>query len=170
MEIKFKDFDFVRIKYFDEIENIEKALKIYKTNEEFFNLLSIDEIGKKEKITKKTVIKDLEMLPPNKESEDKYFGLILDNEKVIGVIDLIDGYPRKDIAYIGLFVIDKPLHRKGIGKKLYFNIENMLKENKYSAVMLGVLKTNKKGQDFWNSLDFKTVKETKDYFEMKKKL
>lgn len=171
MKILLDNYKFERIKYFDEVENIDLALRIYKSNEEFFNMLSKEEIGKREKITKNSVTKDLELTPPGIDYEDKFFGLVYSMDKdLVGVLDLINGYPRKDIMYIGLFVIDGKLHRLGHGKKLFGDLMHMARDNNFSAIMLGVLKENKKAQDFWKAMGFKIVKDNKTFIEMKKDL
>lgn len=168
--MKLENFTFERIKYFDEKENIEKALKIYKNNSDFFSLLAEEGI-KNEKITKKTVIKDLELLPDNKDYDDKYYGLILDtNNNVIGLLDLIYSYPNTQTAYIGLFVIDKPFHRQGLGSQLYYELETFLKTEGFSKIRLGVLKTNPKALSFWKSLDFAEIKFYKSFYELEKSI
>lgn len=169
--MKLGKYEFIRIKNYDDTENIEKALKIYKTNIEFFNLLSEEEGIGKEKIAYGTVLKDLSNLPPNIGPDKKYFGIIVDEDnEVIGVLDLIYGYPKKDIAYIGLFVIDKKLQRRKIGKEIIKDLEEKLKEREFTKIKLGVIKINPKGKAFWESVGFTQTKEFSTYIEMEKEL
>lgn len=169
--MKLGNYEFIRIKYFDESEKIQKALKIYKTNEEFFHLLSEEEGIGKEKIATKTVIKDLESLPPNVSYDDKYYGILIDEEKEpVGVLDLIFGYPKKNTAYIGLFVIDKRLQRKSIGRKIFSILEEKLADMDFYKIRLGVIKENINGKLFWESMGFKKINEYSTYIVMEKQI
>ena len=57
-------------------------------------------------VDKERIIEDMTELPPGKGREDKYYVGFFDGDQLIGVLDIIDGYPRKEIAYIGFFMTD----------------------------------------------------------------
>ena len=48
---------------------------------------------------------DLVECPPGKELSDKYFLGFWDKERLVSILDLINGYPTAEIAYIGLFMV-----------------------------------------------------------------
>ena len=48
---------------------------------------------------------DLVECPPGQELSDKYFLGFWDKERLVAILDLIDGYPTAEIAYIGLFMV-----------------------------------------------------------------
>lgn len=57
-------------------------------------------------VTRKSIESDMVALPDNVDFKDKYYVGYFKNEKLIAVLDLIDGYPKKDILFIGFFMMD----------------------------------------------------------------
>lgn len=57
-------------------------------------------------ITHQGILNDVKELPPGKTIEEKYNIGFYHQEKLIAVMDLIDGFPEDDIAYIGFFMTD----------------------------------------------------------------
>ena len=45
--------------------------------------------------------KDIEITPPGIPIEQKYYIGFFDNDKLVAVMDLVDGYPTCDYVYIG---------------------------------------------------------------------
>lgn len=62
-------------------------------------------------VTRKSIESDMMTLPDNIDIKDKYYVGYFKNEKLIAVLDLIDGYPKKDIVFIGFLMIDIYRHR-----------------------------------------------------------
>lgn len=167
--MKIGNYKFDKITSVNETEKINKALKLYIANSDFFNLLSIEEGLGKEEITEKTVKKDFNMLPFGRNLNSKSYCLIMNEQNEdIGIIDILKDYPKKNTAYVILFVIDKNMQRKGIGKKIFLELEQVLKEKGYKSIMLSVLKSNPAGEKFWSSIGFEKVLDRKTYIEMKK--
>ena len=48
---------------------------------------------------------DMTLLPPGAAPEDKYFLGYFHGDRLAAVLDLIDGYPSVETAYIGLFMV-----------------------------------------------------------------
>ena len=63
-------------------------------------------------ISKDQVLSDLHITPPGIEKSDKYYVSFLNGEEMVAVLDLIDGYPKPDIGYIGLFIMNVALQGK----------------------------------------------------------
>lgn len=86
--------------------------------------------------------------------------LIKQEERTIGIIDLIASYPKVNTVYVGLYMIKQ--HRKGSGKKVLKEIERQVIAQGYKSLQLSVLKTNKAALDFWKKNGFQqtSVKQT----------
>ena len=93
-------------------------------------------------VTKESVREDLTALPPGKTMEDKYFIGLYEGEKLIAVMDLIDGYPTKDIAFVGFFMTDASVQKQGVGSRIIADLLDTLKEVGFQAVRLAWVKGN----------------------------
>ncbi len=75
--------------------DLEQVLALYQTNPLYFEhfppLPSLESLAN-----------DLVDCPSGKELSDKYFLGFWDKERLVAILDLIDGYPTAEIAYIGL--------------------------------------------------------------------
>ena len=65
-------------------------------------------------MTRKSIESDMMALPNNIDIKDKYYVGYFKNEKLIAVLDLIDGYPKKDIVFIGFLMIDISIQKNGV--------------------------------------------------------
>ena len=61
--------------------------------------------------SKEQVLNDMHITPPGVDMSDKYYVGFFNNEEMVAVLDLIDGYPEPDIGYIGFFMMNKDLLR-----------------------------------------------------------
>ena len=59
------------------------------------------------KPTIEQVLNDLHITPPNISMSDKYYVGFYEDKALVAVMDLIDGYPNADIAYIGFFMMNQ---------------------------------------------------------------
>ena len=131
----------------------ERVLKIYNTNQEYF------QISMNGKPSMESVIEDKNGIPPGSCLENKNYKLITLNGVDIGVIDYIVNYPNKDKVYIGLFMIDGNFHRNGYGREFIEEFIINIKDQGFNTIRLGVLNENRKAFKFWTRLGFKVVKE-----------
>ena len=69
-------------------------------------------------VTRKSIESDMMILPGNIDIKDKYYVGYFKNEKLIAVLDLIYGYPKKDIVFIGFFMMDINVQKNGIGSAI----------------------------------------------------
>lgn len=102
---------------------------------------------------------DLTVTPPGKSMSDKYYVGFFDNEKLIAVLDLIDGYPDEDIAFIGFFMLAKELQGQGIGSFMVAEICDYLKSIGFKKVRLGIDTDNPQSNHFWKKNGFIVLKE-----------
>lgn len=88
-------------------------------------------------VTRKSIESDMMALPDNVVFRDKYYVGYFKNEKLIAVLDLIDGYPKKDIVFIGFFMMDISIQKSGIGSAIVNELIKYLTTLKYKEVRLG---------------------------------
>lgn len=110
--------------------------------------------------TKESVKSDLTELPPNKTSEDKYFVGYYSEDKLVAVLDLIDGYPEKEIAFIGFFMTDVHTQGRGTGSAIISDLLEYLNTIGFESVRLAWVKGNPQAEHFWKKNGFVPLKET----------
>lgn len=111
-------------------------------------------------ITPGSVLDDMSLLPPGRSEEDKYYIGFYEEEggSPVAVMDLISGYPREDIAYIGFFMVDGNLSRQGIGSRIVNDICRFLEMSGFSAVRLSYMTANRPAAAFWQKNSFITLR------------
>ena len=105
------------------------------------------------------VYNDLEITPPGKESNDKYYLGYFDEEELVAVLDIYDGFPDKETAYIGFFMMNIDYQGQGIGTTIVSELFEYLKEMKFERVRLGIDKDNPQSTHFWKKQGFVFVRE-----------
>ena len=99
------------------------------------------------------------LLPPGAAPEDKYFLGYFRGDRLAAVLDLIDGYPSAETAYIGLFMVDGRFSGQGIGSRLVEELLEELKTAGFSRVRLAYQKANPQSTRFWTKNGFQPVEE-----------
>lgn len=110
-------------------------------------------------LTIELIKEDLEATPPGKSSDDKYYVGFFDGEKLVAVLDLIDGYPDDNVAYIGFFMLAKEYQGNGLGSALVTELFNYFKSIGFKRVRLGIDKENPQSNHFWKKNGFTVLKE-----------
>ena len=81
----------------EDVKNIYALCKANKTYYKYFKTAP----------THENIMEDLSRTPPGKTADDKYFlGFFQKDQTLIAILDLIFDYPKPQIAYIGLFMLD----------------------------------------------------------------
>lgn len=111
-------------------------------------------------VTRESIREDMKILPPEKEQKDKYYIGFYQDEKLIAVMDFIDGYPEKGIAYIGFFMTDTSLQNQGVGTAIIDDLCRYLTELGYHSVRLDWVKGNPQSEHFWLKNGFVQLRET----------
>ena len=111
-------------------------------------------------VTRQSIMDDMNALPPEKTMEDKYYLGFYQQDKLIAVMDLIDGYPEKGIAYIGFFMTDVSVQRKGLGTEIIEDLCNYFVKEGYYSVRLAWVKGNPQAEHFWIKNRFVPIMET----------
>ncbi|MCB2859738.1 GNAT family N-acetyltransferase [Streptococcus suis] len=134
--------------------DLEQVLALYQTNPLYFEhfppLPSLESLAN-----------DLVDCPPGKELPDKYFLGFWDKEQLVAILDLIDGYPTAEIAYIGLFMVDAHFSGQGLGTKIIAEFLSQL-ASRFKKVRLGYVESNPQSSHFWSKVGFCPTGEVKE--------
>ena len=112
-------------------------------------------------VTKESILEDMRALPLEKSMDDKYYVGFFEKSELVAIMDLILDYPKKDTAFIGLFMLNAQYQGKGIGSRIMDEVIACLTENEYKEIRLGVDKGNPQSYAFWTKNGFVPVEERK---------
>ena len=102
---------------------------------------------------------DMTALPPGKTMPDKYYLGFFQGDRLAAVMDLIDGYPTPDIAFIGFFMTNSALQGQGEGTRIISELSASLHRSGSSAIQLGIDKGNPQSTHFWKKNGFAVLRE-----------
>ena len=102
---------------------------------------------------------DMKIAPPGITMDRKYYIGFFDGDRLAAVMDLIDGYPEPDCAYIGFFMMNRSLQGRGIGSAVILEAFAYLKELGFQSCRLGIDKANPQSTHFWKKNGFEVIRE-----------
>ena len=106
------------------------------------------------------VLEDMKALPPGMTLKDKYYIGFFDENDLVAIMDIIDGWPSKDIAYIGFFMMNVNYQGKNIGSSIIYEIESYMKSIGKTSTRLAVDDGNPQSSHFWMKCGYTPIKET----------
>ena len=110
--------------------------------------------------TLENIMEDLSRTPPGKTADDKYFlGFFQKDQTLIAILDLIFDYPKPQVAYIGLFMLDVSEQGKGTGSNIMKGVFKQLANQGITCVRLGCIHGNVEAASFWKRNGFYSLKE-----------
>ena len=109
--------------------------------------------------TPERVRQDLTLCPPGTTPAQKHYVGFFDAGTLVAVMDLIDGYPDADTAFIGFFMMNKDLQGQGTGTAIVRDVLAALRALGYTAVRLGIDKENPQSNHFWRKNGFTVLRE-----------
>ncbi len=109
--------------------------------------------------SRELILHDLHITPPNTSADAKYYVGFYDGDILVAVMDLIDGYPDSDTAFIGFFMMNRHLQGRQIGTRIVQEVCIYLKETGLKSVLLGIDKENPQSNHFWAKNGFSVVRE-----------
>ncbi|HFI0622522.1 TPA: GNAT family N-acetyltransferase [Streptococcus suis] len=134
--------------------DLEQVLALYQTNPLYFEhfppLPSLESLAN-----------DLVDCPPGKSLSDKYFLGFWEHNRLVAILDLIDGYPTAEIAYIGLFMVDANLSGQDLGSRIMAELLSQL-ATYFKKVRLGYVESNPQSSYFWSKVGFCPTGEIKE--------
>ena len=107
-----------------------------------------------EEVTLDSLRGELTVLPKGKELCDKYFFGLYDGGALIAAIDLIDGYPGQDIAYLGWLILAAERQGRGEGTALVQELTDFLRRQDFRALRLACVVGNPQSARFWEKNGF----------------
>ena len=94
-------------------------------------------------------------VPDGSSPDSKYFvGFYDRNGKLTAVLDLITGYPDSRGAFIGWFMVDAELQRKGIGSQIVADVRAAMKGQGFEILSLTTVSRNTEAAAFWEKQGF----------------
>lgn len=109
--------------------------------------------------TLRSIREDMSALPPRCTQEQKHYVGLWQDDTLVGVLDLVEGYPRERTLWIGFFMVDAVLHRQGIGRTVAQALPAAAADAGMDSLRLGCLKENEAGHRFWNEMGFQDLRE-----------
>lgn len=146
------------------IQNFKQVFQVYDTNQDFFLLTE----GKK--TTVKKSINDINALPPNTDISQKTYVSIWKDDKVVAVLDLIEGYPWKTSVWLGLLLVHGSLHSRKIGSSILNAVLTSAKKAGYKSIQLGVFENNVRGLAFWQRHGFNVFRQSQNVVIMGRRI
>lgn len=130
----------------------EDILKLCRQNTQYYRYC-----GKRP--SRKRIISDLHLTPPDTPASDKYYVGFFEGGVLVAVMDLIDGYPERDSAFIGFFMMNRKLQGRQIGSAIVQEVCRYLKQIGMKSVGLGIDKGNPQSAHFWEKNGFVVTRE-----------
>ena len=135
-----------------EESDVETLARICKQNTVFYEYTEA-------RPTKENILDDMHATPPGITMEDKYYFGFFDGRELIAIMDLIDGYPKAEIAYIGFFMMNPQYQGKQIGTAIVGEVIDYLQSIGKTAVRLAIEKGNPQSSHFWKKNGFEVISE-----------
>lgn len=106
------------------------------------------------------VLRDMRVAPPGIPTAQKHYVGLYRADELVAVLDVVDGYPREDVAFIGFFMMNAAMQGRGAGSAIVGELCDYLKETGMSAVHLVINKGNPQATHFWTKNGFVILRET----------
>jgi len=132
--------------------NVDDIFSLCKANTQFYQYCEA-------KPTREQVLNDLHITPPGKDLSSKYYIGFYQDNNLIAVMDLIDGYPDPDICFIGFFMMNKSYQGRQIGSGIICEAARYLKSLGKKAIRLAIDKGNPQSSHFWKKNGFVVINE-----------
>ncbi|MBR2696976.1 MAG: GNAT family N-acetyltransferase [Clostridia bacterium] len=95
------------------------------------------------------VLSDMRVAPPGVDRSCKHYVGFYEGPELVAVMDIIDGYPAPEIAYIGFFMMNRRCQGRQIGSGIVRGAEAYLKSTGKRAVRLAIDRENPQSTHFW---------------------
>jgi ribosomal protein S18 acetylase RimI-like enzyme len=97
----------------------------------------------------------LESLPRGKTHDDKFvIGLFDAPGHLVGVLDVVRDYPKRDEWFLGLLMLRPQWRNRGMGERVYRRLEEWVRASGGKAIHLIVQEQNPGALRFWQRMGF----------------
>ncbi len=131
-------------------EDVEIILELCQTNKDYYKYCP-------PLVSKESILCDMYAVPPNKTLEDKFYIGYFDGERLIAVLDINRGFPKKSYIYLGFFMLHKDYQGQNIAFEIIQELLEYLKSIDFEIVRLAFAKGNEKAMKFWCRNEFKLI-------------
>lgn len=135
--------------------DISDVYALCKSNQKYFEYLNTAP-------TVESLTEIISRVPDGVDSNDKYLVGFYRKEHLVSVLELITGYPEKNDAFIGWFMVDGPLQRQGIGSQIFADVRAAVSAQGYDYLSLSCEKENKEAIAFWKAQGFEASSKDDD--------
>jgi ribosomal protein S18 acetylase RimI-like enzyme len=96
------------------------------------------------------------VVPEGTSPDDKVVFGVWVNDELVGILDLLLGYPDPETVFVGLLLIDRSRQGQGIGAAAWQALERQMLPRWpwVRRLRLGVVRTNEQVLGFWRRLGF----------------
>ena len=130
----------------------ETVLALCRENTQFYEYCEAEP-------SREQVLSDMRATPPGTDLSSKYYIGFFDGGTLAAVMDLIDGWPEPEIAFIGFFMMNRALQGRGLGSAIIGEAAAYLKSTGKTAIRLGIDKANPQSTHFWKKNGFAVIRE-----------
>lgn len=134
--------------------DVPAVLRLMQGNPLYFQYCGGDPVP-----SEQSILRDMSIVPGKKTLEEKYYVGFYRGEMLAAIMDLIDGYPEDDIAFVGFFMMDISLQGTGEGTRIISRLCTELKNLGFHHVRLGIDKGNPQSTHFWRKNGFQVIRE-----------
>ncbi|EYD77584.1 hypothetical protein Rumeso_00750 [Rubellimicrobium mesophilum DSM 19309] len=92
--------------------------------------------------------------PPGGDSTASLKLGLLEDGRLMGIVDLAFGYPSARDAYLGLMMFAREARGRGRGRAFLRHVEQAARNRGATRLLLAVLEANPRGRAFWESEGF----------------
>ena len=132
--------------------DIADVYKLCKSNQKYYAYMQ-------DVPTMESLTQIISRIPEGVGVGDKFFVGFYHGERLVSVLDLITGYPEKDDAFIGWFMVDGHLQRQGIGSQIFADVRAAMAGQGYDYLALSCEKENAEAIAFWQAQGFRKTAE-----------
>ena len=133
-------------------DNTDEILGIFKGNPQFLKYSDAHP-------TKEQVYHDMHLLPSGMDVSDKYYFGLYNGPDLVAIMDIIDGFPTENIAYLGFFMMNQKYQGQHVGSAIINEAARYLKGIGKNIIRLVIDKSNPQSTHFWSRNGFVVFRE-----------
>ena len=135
-----------------EVSDIDDIVGLCRQNTLFYNYTDARPAGE-------DILNDMKTTPPGIDLSAKHYIGFFDNQELVAVMDLVDGYPEDDIAFIGFFMMNLKHQGKNIGTSIICEVTDYLRSIRKTSIRLAIEMGNPHSSHFWKKNGFDVSRE-----------